>query len=98
MKLIRKKISVFLKLEKTHESPLNSKEIKPVIPKGNQPWIFIGRTDGEGGYLMWRKDSWKDSDAGKDEVVGQHRGLNGNEFKQAPGDTEGQESSACCSP
>ena len=50
------------------------------------------------GYLMWRKDSWKDSDAGKDEVVGQHHGLNGHEFKQAPGDTEGQESSACCSP
>ena len=34
-------------LEKTLESPLNSKEIKPVHPKGNQSWIFIGRTDAE---------------------------------------------------
>ena len=35
-------------LEKTLESPLDNKEIKPVNPKGNQPWIFIGRTDTEG--------------------------------------------------
>ena len=34
-------------LEKTPESPLDSKEIKPANPKGNQPWIFIGRTDAE---------------------------------------------------
>ena len=34
-------------LEKTHESPLDSKEIQLVYPKGNQPWIFIGRTDAE---------------------------------------------------
>ena len=34
-------------LEKTLESPLHCKEIKPVNPKGNQPWIFIGRTDAE---------------------------------------------------
>ena len=34
-------------LENTLESPLDSKEIKPVNPKGNQPWIFIGRTDAE---------------------------------------------------
>ena len=34
-------------LEKTPENPLNSKEIKPVGPKGNQPWIFIGGTDAE---------------------------------------------------
>ena len=34
-------------LEKTLESPLDSKEIQPVNPKGNQPWIFIGRTDAE---------------------------------------------------
>ena len=49
-------------LEKTPESPLNCKEIKPVIPKGNQSWIFIGRTDAENeapifGRLMWRADS-----------------------------------------
>ena len=49
-------------LEKTLESPLDSKEIKPVNPKGNQPWIFFGRTDAEAeapyfGHLMWRADS-----------------------------------------
>ena len=49
-------------LEKTPESPLDSKEIKPVNLKGNQPWIFIGRTDAEAdlqyfGHLMWTTDS-----------------------------------------
>ena len=41
-------------LEKTLESPLNSKEIKPVKPKGNQPWTVIGRTDAEAeAPLLW---------------------------------------------
>ena len=49
-------------LEKTLESPLDCKEIKPVNPKGNQPLIFIGRTDAEAetpkfGHLMWKTDS-----------------------------------------
>ena len=51
-------------LEKTLESPLVSKKIQPVHCKGNQSWIFIGRTDAEaetpqyfGGNLMWRTDS-----------------------------------------
>ena len=48
-------------VEKTLESPLNSKEIKPVNPKGNQSWIFIGRTDAEAplvfGHLMQRTNS-----------------------------------------
>ena len=49
-------------LKKTLESPLDYKEIKPVSPKGNQSWIFIGRTDVEAevpvfSYLMWRADS-----------------------------------------
>ena len=49
-------------LEKTLESPLDCKEIKPVNPKGNQSWIFIGKTDAElklqyFGHLMWRIDS-----------------------------------------
>ena len=45
-------------LEKTLESPLDSKEIQPVHPKGNQSWIFTGRTDAENfGHLMWRADS-----------------------------------------
>ena len=48
-------------LEKTLESPLDSKEIKPVNPKGNEPWIFIERTgdEAEGGHLMWKADSLK---------------------------------------
>ena len=59
-------------LEKTLESPLDFKEIKPVNPKGNQPWIFIGRTDAEAealilGHLIWREIHWKrPPDAGKD--------------------------------
>ena len=56
-------------LEKTLEGPLDSKEIKPVNPKGIQPWIFIGRTDAEA-PIFWPPDvkSWltgKDSDIGK---------------------------------
>ena len=59
-------------LEKTLESPLDWKEIKPVNPKGNQPWIFIGRTDAEASAsILWPSDVknwliWKDSDAGND--------------------------------
>ena len=54
------------------ESPLDSKEIKPVSPKGNQQWIFIGRTDAEADApILWPLDakSWltgKNPDAGKD--------------------------------
>ena len=53
-------------VEKTLESPLDCKEIKPVIPKGNQSWIFIGRTDAEAeapvfGHLMWRANSLEKS-------------------------------------
>ena len=45
-------------LEKTLESPLDCKEIKPVNPKGNQPWIFIGRTDAEAEVLvLWPPDA-----------------------------------------
>ena len=48
--------------DKTLESPLDCKEIKPVNPKGNQSWIFNGRTDAEAetpilGHLMWRTNS-----------------------------------------
>ena len=59
-------------LEKTLESPLDCKEIQPVHPKGNQPWIFIGRTDTEAETpILWPPDVkswliWKDPDAGKD--------------------------------
>ena len=40
-------------LEKTLESPLDSKEIEPVNPKGNQPWIFTGKTDAEAEALAF---------------------------------------------
>ena len=59
-------------LEKTLESPSNFKEIKPVNPKGNQPWIFTGRIDAEAeAPILWPLDAknwfiWKDLDAGKD--------------------------------
>ena len=59
-------------LEKTLQSPLDSKEIQPVHPKRNESWIFTGRTDAEAETLIfWRLDvkSWligKDPDAGKD--------------------------------
>ena len=59
-------------LEKTLESPLDSKKIKPVNLKGNQPWIFIGRTDAEAeAPILWPPNvkDWligKDPDAGKD--------------------------------
>ena len=102
-------------LEKILESPLDCKKIKPVHPKGNQSWIFIGRTDTEAeAPMLWSADakSWlirKYPDAGKDwgqegkgvtedEMVGRHRWLNGHEFKQTLGGTEGQESLVCFSP
>ena len=59
-------------LEKTLEIPLDCKEIKPVNPKGNQSWIFIGRTDAEAETpILWSPDAknWfigKDPDAGKE--------------------------------
>ena len=72
--------------EKTLESPLDCKEIKPVNPKGNQFWIFIGRTDAEAETpILWSPDmkNWligKDPDAGKDwrqEEEGMDRGRDG---------------------
>ena len=59
-------------LEKTLENPLDCKEIQLVYPKGNHPWIFIGRTDVEAETsILWPPDVmnwliWKDPDAGKD--------------------------------
>ena len=59
-------------LGKTLESPLDSKEIKQINPKGNQPWIFIERTDAKTeAPILWPPDvknqlNRKDSDAGKD--------------------------------
>ena len=68
-------------LEKILESPLDCKEIQPVHPKGNQSWIFIGRTDVETETpILWPLDVkswfiWKDPDAGKD--WGQEEKLDG---------------------
>ena len=59
-------------LEKTLESPLGCKEIQPIHPKGDQPWVFIGRTYVEAEIpILWPPDGkswliWKDPDAGKD--------------------------------
>ena len=99
-------------LEKTPESPLDSKEIKSVYLKGDQPEYSL-----EGlmlkrqyfGYLMHRQliekahDSWKDQGQKEkrvsvNELAGQHHWHNGNEFGQTLGDGEGQGSLACCSP
>jgi len=101
-------------LEKTLESPLDCKEIQPVLPKGNQSWIFIGRTDAEAETpIFWPpyvKDwlNGKDPDAGKDwrwekemaedEMVGGHHWLYGCKFEQALGVGDGQGSLECCSP
>ena len=82
-------------LEKTLESPFDCREIKSVNPKGNQPWIFTGRTDAEA-PVLWPSDGksqfiGKDPDAGKDwgqeekgatevKMVGWHHQLNGQSF------------------
>ena len=82
-------------------------------PKGNQPWIFIGRTDAEAeAPILWPPEDWligKDPDAGKDwgqkekgvtddEMVGWHHWLNGRKFEQTVGDSKRQGSLAGCSP
>ena len=89
-------------LEKSLESPLDSNEIQPVHSKGNQSWIFIGRTDAETeAPILWPPDAgkdWNQEEKGttEDEIAEWHHRLNGHEFKQALGDDEGQESLACC--
>ena len=92
-------------LEKTLESPLDCKEVKPINPKGTQSWIFIGRTEAEA-PVLWPPDAKsqlvrKDPDAGKDwrqeekgmtedEMVGWHHRLHGPVFEQALGVGDGQ--------
>ena len=78
-------------LEKTLESPLDSKVIKPVKPKGNQPWIFIGRTDAKAeAPILWPPDakSWltgKHPDAGK---IGGRRGRDQQRMRWLDGITD----------
>ena len=72
-------------LEKTPESPLDCKEIKPVNPKGNQPWLFTGRTDTEAeAPILCPPDGksrliGKDPDAGKDRRQ-EEKGMTGDEM------------------
>ena len=100
-------------LEKTLESPLDCKEIQSVHPKGNQSWIFTGRTDTEAETsIFWPPDAKSDSlevmlgkiegrkvkGTTEDEMVGWHCQLNGHQFEQALGYGEGQGSLASFSP
>ena len=101
-------------LEKILESPLDCKENQPVNHKGNQSWIFIGRSDVDTETpILWPPDAknWligKDPDAGKDwrqekgtiedEMARWHHWLDGHKFEQALGVGDGQGSLACCSP
>ena len=91
---------------------LGQQEDQLVNPKGNQPWIFTGRTDAEA-PIVWSPDAksqliGKDADAGKDwmqekkrvtedEMVGWHHQLNGQELMQTLGESEGHRSLAYCS-
>ena len=100
-------------LEKTLESPLDSKEIKLVNPKWTQPWILVGRTDAEADApVFWSSDvkRWligKVPDAGKDqgknkrvsedEMAGWHHWCNEQELGKTLGDGEGQAGLVCCS-
>ena len=96
-------------LEKTLESPLDCKEIQPVHPKGDQSWVFFGRTDAKAeAPILWppHAKSWligKDSDWGQeekgtteDEMAGWHHWLDGAEFEWTPGVGDGQGGLACC--
>ena len=101
-------------LEKTLESPLDCKEIKPVNPKGNQSWIHWKDwcwSWNSNTLVIWCVEltPWKDPDAGKDwgqeekgttedGMVGWHYWCDGHEFEQAPSFGDGQVGLACCVP
>ena len=96
------------------KNPLDHKEIKPFNPKGNQLWIFIGKTAAEyEAPILWPPDAknwlievpddgkdWKQEDKGttEDEMVGWHYQLSEYEFEQVLADGDGQGSLACYSP
>ena len=100
-------------LENTPESPLDSREIKPVNLKRNQPWILVGRTDAEA-IVLWSSGAnsrliGKVPDAGKhwgqkekrvseNEMSAWHHQCNGCELGQISDDGEGQGGLVCCSP
>ena len=91
-----------MELEKTLESPLDSKESKPVNPKGNQPWILNRRIAAEAG-ILWPPDmksqligkypdagkDWKQKRVTEDKMVRWHHWFNGHKLGQTPGDGEG---------
>ena len=93
---------------------LDSKEIKPVNPKGNQPWILVGRTNAEAEAPVFcssdvnsrligkvpdaGKDWGQEKRASEDEMTGWHHWCNGHELGKTSGDGEGQGGLACCSP
>ena len=99
-------------LEKTLESPLDCKEIQPVHPKGDQSWVFIGRTDGEAETpILWSPDV-KSFSFEKTLMLGKIEGrrrrgrqrmrwldgiTNGHGFGWTPGVGDGQGGLACCS-
>ena len=98
-------------LEKTLKSPLDCKEIKPVHPKGDQSWVFIGRNDAKAeiqyfGHLMRRVDSLEEAlmlgGIGGRRRRGQQRMrwldaiTNKHEFEWTPGVSDGQGGLACC--
>ena len=101
-------------LEKTPESPLESKEINPKgNPKGNQSWIVTGRTDAEAeASVFWSLNvnsrligkvpdtgkDWGQKRASENKMAGGHHQCSEHELGQTSGDGEGQESLACCSP
>ena len=108
----KKGIAYSVEYPLTYLSPLDIKEIKLVNPKGNQPWIFTGRTGAEEPILLvtdvktqLRKKLWywERLRAGGE---GGNRGWDGwqygqlhrHELEQTPGDSEGQGSLVCCSP
>ena len=110
--MFAEKFSLFIFTLRIH-SPATLKGKTNFNPKGNQSWLFIGRTDAEA-PILWPPDAknllvGKDPDAGKDwrqeekgttedEMVGWHHRLDGHEFEQAPGVGDGQGSLACYSP
>ena len=95
-------------LEKTLESPLDCKEMKPVNHKGIQLWIYIEKTYAEAeASILWASDVKSHlmentlipgKGMTEDEMVGWHHWLDGHEFEQTPGDNERWGRLACCIP
>ena len=91
---------------KTLESPLDCKKIQPIHPKGNQSWVFLGRTDAEAETpILWppHAKSWligrdwgQEKGTTEDEMAGWHHWLDGHESEWTLGVGDGQGALACC--